>query len=291
MTALVHRPALRGGAGPGRMPRVSPAAMHAAGCVLAFVAVLAGGIHLANTADLSGLAQSRALLAAAQARAADAQRVLASAGQRRDGHRASTRDDRLPHAPEWAALMLELADLAASSGLQGVSIEPQRADGAAPAGRRTVHIAADGGFRALLHMVGGLARFPVLAVPSALRIERGMSVARVDMSVDVFPALPATTAAVAAVANTPVRAAAPDADPFGDAGPAEAARHAARLAGTIRDARTGLALFDDGDGAFTTVAPGEVLGAARVVRVDRAAVTLATADGSQRLVLDDGGRP
>ncbi|NTZ84506.1 pilus assembly protein [Burkholderia metallica] len=288
MTALVHRPALRGGAGPGRMPRVSPAAMHAAGCVLAFVAVLAGGIHLANTADWSGLAHSRALLAAAQARAADAQRVLASAGQRRDGHRASTRDDRLPHAPEWAALMLELADLAASSGLHGVSIEPQRADGAAPDGRRTVHIAADGGFRALLHMVGGLARFPVLAVPSALRIERGVSAARVDMSVDVFPALPATTAAAA---NTPVRAVAPDADPFGEAGPAEAAGRAARLAGTIRDARTGLALFDDGDGAFTTVAPGEVLGAARVVRVDRAAVTLATADGSQRLVLDDGGRP
>ncbi|KVD49165.1 pilus assembly protein [Burkholderia sp. ABCPW 11] len=288
MTALVRWSALRSGAGPGRMPHVSPAAVHAAGCVLAFGAVLAGGIHLANTANWSGLAHSRALLAAAQARAADAQRVLASAGQRRDGHRASTRDDRLPHAPEWVELMLELADLAASSGLQGVSIEPQRADGAAPDGRRTVRIVADGGFRALVHMVGGLARFPVLAVPSALRIERGMSAARVDMSVDVFPALPAATAAAA---DMPVRAAASDADPFGEAGPTEAAGRAARLAGTIRDARTGLALFDDGDGVFTAVAPGEVLGAARVVRVDRAAVTLATADGSQRLVLDDGGRP
>ncbi|OOA72895.1 pilus assembly protein, partial [Burkholderia cenocepacia] len=106
--------------------------------------------------------------------------------------------------------------------------------------------------------------------------------------VDVFPALPATTTADG---NTPVRVAAPDADPFGDARAAEAAGHAARFAGTIRDARAGLALFDDGDGAFTAVAPGDVLGAARVVRIDRAAVTLATADGSQRLVLDDGGRP
>jgi len=287
MTALAHRPALRAGAGPGRMPRVSAAAAHAAGCVLACAAVLAGGIHLANAADWSGLAQSRAVLAAAQARAADAQRVLASAGQRRDGPPASTRDDRSPPPPEWAALMLALADLAASSGLHGVSIEPQRADGAASDGRRTVHIAADGGFRALLQMVGGLARFPVLAVPSALRIERGMSAARVDMSVDVFPALPATAVAEG---NTPVRAAAPGADSFGEAGPAEAAAPA-RLAGTIRDARTGLALLDDGAGAFTVVAPGEVLGAARVVRVDRAAVTLATADGAQRLVLDDGGRP
>ncbi|MBP0716147.1 pilus assembly protein [Burkholderia sola] len=288
MTALAHWPALRAGARAGHMPRVSAAAAHAAGCVLAFAAVLAGGIHLANAADWSGLARSRALLAAAQARAADAQRVLASAEQRRDEHPASTRDDRLPPTPEWAALMLALADLAASSGLHGVSIEPRRADGAAPDDRRTVHIAADGGFHALLHMVGGLARFPVLAVPSALRIERGMSAARVDMSIDVFPALQATTAAAG---NTPVRAAAPDADPFGEGGLAEAAGRAARLAGTIRDARTGLALFDDGDGAFTAVAPGEVLGAARVVRIDRAAVTLATADGSQRLVLDDGGRP
>ncbi|MDN7428372.1 pilus assembly protein [Burkholderia sp. AU16741] len=288
MTTLAHRPALHAGAGVGRVPRVSPAAAHAAGCVLAFAAVLAGGIHLANAADWSGLAHSRALLAAAQARAADAQRVLASAGQRRDGHPASTRDGRLPPTPEWAALMLALADLAASSGLHGVSVEPQRAEGAARDGRRTVHLAADGGFRALLHMVDGLARFPVLAVPSALRIERGMSAARVDISVDVFPALPATTAAEG---NVPVRAAAPDTDPFGDVGPAEAAGRAARLAGTIRDARAGLALFDDGDGAFTAVAPGEVLGAARVVRVERAAVTLATADGPQRLVLDDGGRP
>ncbi len=76
MTALVHRPALRGGAGSGGLPRVSPAAVHAMGCVLAFSAVLAGGIHLANAADWSGLAHSRALLAAAQTRAADAQRVL-----------------------------------------------------------------------------------------------------------------------------------------------------------------------------------------------------------------------
>lgn len=280
MTALVHWPAPLEGAAPGRLSRVSPAAVHAAGCVLAFAAVLAGGIHLVNAADLSGLAHSRALLAAAQARAADAQRMLASAAQRRD--------DRLPPAPEWAALMLELADLAASSGLHGVSIEPQRADGAAPDGRRTVHIAADGGFSALLHLVGGLARLPVLAVPSALRIERGVSAERVDMSIDVFPALPAISAAEG---NTPVRAVAPGADPFGEVGLAEAAGHAARLAGTIRDARAGLALFDDGDGTFTTVAPGEVLGAARVVRVEHAAVMLATVDGSQRLVLDDGGRP
>ncbi|QVN17166.1 pilus assembly protein [Burkholderia pyrrocinia] len=288
MTAIVHRPAPRGEAWLGGMRRVSPEAAHATGCVLAFAIVLAGGIHLANAADWSGLAHSRTLLAAAQVREADAQRVLAAAGQRRDARPAPARDDRLSPVPEWAALMLELADLAASSGLRGVSIEPQHADGAAPNGRRTVRIVADGGFRALLHMVGGLAGFPVLAVPSALRVERGLQVARVEMSVDVFPALPAATGVDGTVA---VPAAQLIDDPFGAAGPSTADGQAARLAGTIRDARAGLALFDDGDGTFTTVAPGEALGAARVVRVEPAAVTLATVDGAHRLALDDGGRP
>lgn len=288
MTAIVHRPAPRGEAWLGGMRRVSPEAVHAAGCVLAFAAVLAGGIHLANAADWSGLAHSRTLLAAAQVREADARRVLAAAGQRRDARPAPAHDGRVLPAPEWAALKLELADLAASSGLRGVSIEPQHADGAAPNGRRTVRIVADGDFRALLHMVGGLAGFPVLAVPSALRVERGLHAARVEMSVDVFPGLPAATVAGGRV---PVSAAEFDDDPFGAAGSSAAEGQAARLAGTIRDARAGLALFDGGDGMFTAVAPGEALGAARVVRVEPAAVTLATADGAHRIVLDDGGRP
>ncbi|MBN3832104.1 pilus assembly protein [Burkholderia sp. Ac-20344] len=270
------------------MPRVSPAAAHIAGCVLAFAAVLAGGIHLANAADWSGLAHSRALLAAAQMREADAQHVLAAAARQHDGRPAEAHGDHLSRAPEWAALMLELADRAASSGLRGVSIERLRADGAAPDGRRTVRIVADGGFRALLQMVGGLARFPVLAVPSVLRVERGKEAARVEMSVDVFPGLPAVTSTGGA---KPVLVDAPAADPFGEAGSSEAEGAAARLAGTIRDGRAGLALFDDGDGAFTAVVPGEALGAARVVRIDPVAVTLATADGAYRVTLDDGRRP
>ncbi|MBJ9592836.1 pilus assembly protein [Burkholderia seminalis] len=284
MTAITHWPAPRGDAWPSGMRRVSPGALHAAGCVLTFVAVLAGGIHLANAADWSGLAQSRALLAAAQGRVVDAQRVLGAAEHRHETRLPPAHGDRASGAPEWAALMLELADLAASSGLHGVSIEPQPTDGAARDGRRTVRIVADGGFRALSTMVGGLARFPVLAVPSALRVERGMQSTRVDMSVDVYPALPTASSARGTM---PLQAAALDADPFGG----EADGRAVRLAGTIRDARAGLALFDDGDGVFTAVAPGEALGAVRVVRVEPAAVMLATADGAHRVVLDDGGRP
>ncbi|VWB66420.1 type IV pilus biogenesis protein PilP [Burkholderia lata] len=288
MTAHVHRLAPRDGRWLGGIRRVPPAAAHIAGCGLAFTAVLAGGIHLANAADWSGLAHSRAMLAAAQMREADARRVLAAAVRQRDVHPAAAHGGRLSRAPEWAALMLELADRAASSGLRGVSIEPLRTDGAAQDGRHTVRIVAEGGFRALLQMVGGLARFPVLAVPTALRVERGREAARVEMSVDVFPELPAATSAGG---ETPVLADTPGADPFGEAGLSEAEGAAARLAGTIRDGRAGLALFDDGGGAFTAVVPGEALGSARVVRVDPVAVTLATADGAYRVTLDDGRRP
>ncbi len=109
-----------------------------------------------------------------------------------------------------------------------------------------------------------------------------------EMSVDVFPGLPAPTSTGG---DASVLADVPGADPFGEGGSSEAEGAAVRLAGTIRDGRTGLALFDDGDGAFTAVVPGDTLGAARVVRVDPVAVTLATADGAYRVTLDDGRQP
>ncbi|UEP35077.1 pilus assembly protein [Burkholderia ambifaria] len=290
MTAIVHR-SVPGVAGAlGRVTRVSPATAHAVGCVAAFVSVLLGGIHLLDAGDWSGLARSRALLATAQARAADTQRALAAA-QRHDPAPGSAagRNISSTRAPAWPALMLELADLAGASGLRIVSIEPQRADDAAPDGRRTVRIVADGGFPALLRLMGGLAGLPALVVPSVLHIERKPPTARVDMTIDVFPALPGARLPDGAA---PMLAGASGDDPFGGAGSLMVDDDAVpRLAGTIRDARAGLALFDAGDGAFATVARGEALGAARVMRVDADAVTLATADGARRFVMDDGGRP
>ena len=290
MTAIVQRSMPGGADWLGRMRRVRPGTAHVVGCVLACAAVMAGGVHFSATADWSGLAHSRALLAAAQMRAADAQRVLAAAAQSGETRPAAGRNAHVAGTPAWPVLMLELADLAGASGLRVVSIEPRRADGTVPDGRRAVRIVADGGFPALLRMVGGLAGFSALAVPSVLHIERKPPGLRMDMSVDVFPALTGGGAGdeVARV----VAAGEPGDDPFGGAGqPTGADDQAPRLAGTIRDERAGLALFDAGDGAFVALAPGEALGASRVVRVDAGAVMLATADGARRLVVGDGGRP
>lgn len=287
MTAIVHQSMPDGAEWLGRVTRMSPVAVHAVGCALAFAFVMGVGVYLMNAVDGSGLARSHALLATAQIRAADAQRLLAAAAPRRDMGPAAGRDASSPPAPAWPALMLELADVVRGSGLRVVSIEPRRTDDAAPDGRRTVRIVAEGGFPALLRLMGGLASFPVLAVPSGLHIERKPPASRVDMTIDVFPALSGARAPHGAEA---VLAGARSGDPFGGAGsPTMADDMTPRLAGTIRDGRTGLALFDAGDGAFATVAPGEAFGVSRVVSVDAGAVTVATTGGARRLVVDDGG--
>ncbi|OJB48236.1 pilus assembly protein [Burkholderia ubonensis] len=287
MTALAYRFGSGEGGRNGATRRALPVASHVAGCVLAFGMVLAGGVHLSAAADWSGLARSRASLEAARARAAEAERALAQAAMHRAAP-AKTDDGRgEPAAPGWPALMLELAELAASSGLRVVSFEPQPEPGARQDVRRTVRIVADGGFPALRRMVGALATLPVLVVPTAINAERAGRAARVGLSLDVFPAMPGGRAAYG---DRPIAVASQDADPFGIGDePGTGDTLPSRLAGVMRDARTGLALFDDGAGAITAVAAGEAVGAMRVVRVEADAVTLATRSGPRRMGLDDEG--
>ncbi|KVD40434.1 hypothetical protein [Burkholderia ubonensis] len=287
MTALAYRFGSGEGGRNGATRRALPVASHVAGCLLAFGVVLAGGVHLSAAADWSGLAHSRASLDAARVRAAEAERALAQAAMHRAAP-AKTDDGRgEPAAPGWPALMLELAELAASSGLRVVSFEPQPEPGARQDVRRTVRIVADGGFPALRRMVGALATLPVLVVPTAISAERAGRAARVGLSLDVFPAMPGGRAAYG---DRPIAVASQDADPFGIGDePGTGDTLPSRLAGVMRDARTGLALFDDGAGAITAVAAGEAVGAMRVVRVEADAVTLATRSGPRRMGLDDEG--
>ncbi|KVO34639.1 hypothetical protein [Burkholderia ubonensis] len=290
MTALAYRFGSGDGGRNGATRRALPVASHVAGCLLAFGMVLAGGVHLSAAADWSGLARSRASLDAARARAAEAERALAQAAMHRAAP-ARTDDGRgEPAAPGWPALMLELAELAASSGLRVVSFEPQPEPGARRDVRRTVRIVADGGFPALRRMVGALATLPVLVVPTAIsaeRAERAGRAARVGLSLDVFPAMPGGRTAYG---DRPIAVASQDADPFGIGDePGMGDTLPSRLAGVMRDARTGLALFDDGAGAITAVVAGEAVGAMRVVRVEADAVTLATRNGPRRMGLDDEG--
>ncbi|MGU7783947.1 pilus assembly protein [Burkholderia sp. PU8-34] len=289
MTSIAHRSGFGGARWAGVVSRVQPAVLHAAGCVLAFGAVLAGGIHLADAADWSGLARSRASLDATNMRAAAADRVLAEAERRRDAHTSpGGGSDSEPTVPGRAALMLELAELVASSGLRIVSFEPGPlpAQHAKPDARSTVRVIADGSFSALRRLVDSLAALPVLAVPSTIHVERNKRderVARVELALDLFPGLPG---AALAWGDAPAGEQATEADPFASADGPESGRAApSRLAGVMRDTRAGLALFDDGAGEITAAAAGEAVGAMRVTRIDAEAVTLATANGSRRMEL------
>ncbi|MGU7774057.1 pilus assembly protein [Burkholderia sp. MR1-5-21] len=291
MTAIAHRSGFGGTRWNGVVSRVQPAALHAAGCVLAFGAVLAGGIHLADAADWSGLARSRASLDAATARAAAADRVLAAAHRRRDAQAAPDGGDSEPAVPGQASLMLELAELVASSGLRIVSFEPGPlpAQRAKPDARRTVRVVADGGFPALRRLVDRLAALPVLVVPSAIHVERdkrdkrGERAARVALALDLFPGLPG---AALAQRDAPAGPGPTEADPFASADDPESGGAApSRLAGVMRDVRAGLALFDDGAGGITAAVAGDAVGTMRVTRIDAEAVTLATANGPRRMAL------
>ncbi|TCW76778.1 pilus assembly protein [Burkholderia sp. SRS-46] len=264
-----------------------PAVIHVAGCALAFGAVLAGGIHLADSADWGGLARSRASLEAAIARAAAAERVLAEASRHREAHAETGDGSGESPAPGWPAVLLELAELAASSGLHVVALEPQAGQDAKPEAPRTVRIDANGGFAALRRMIDGLATLPVLVVPAAMRVERDSQAARVALSLDVFPALRGSEAVSG---DGRIDEGSAHADPFDvPTTPGTGSGLPSRLAGVMRDARAGLALFDDGMGAITAVAAGEAVGAMRVTRVEPDAVTLATASGPRRMALEDGG--
>jgi Tfp pilus assembly protein PilO len=291
MTAAMMGPAWPGGVWQSGAARARWLACgQVAGCVLAFGAVLAAGIYLADRADWSGLAYSQAALEEISARAVAAERVIRDAARQALPSAEPEFVEDHGRAPGWASLMLRLAELAAASGLQLQSLEPQDSQGEQADARRTVRVVAHGGYPALLRLVGGLAALPALVVPAAVRIEGGRpgdaAAPRIEMSLDVFGALPGGDAAF--VGGEIVAAA--EGDPFVGAGGREADRAApARLAGVIRDARAGLALFDDGAGGIATVAAGEPVGAARVVRVEPDGVALATADGPRRIGVGEGG--
>ncbi len=290
MTAATMAPAWPGGVWQSGAARARWLACgQVAGCVLAFGVVLAGGIHLADRADWSGLAYSRAALEEVSARVVAAERAIQEAARLAPPPAEPEFAEDHGHAPGWASLMLRLAELAAASGLQLQSLEPQDSQGEQAVPRRTVRIVAHGGYPALLRFVGGFAALPALVVPAAVRIDSGRrggaAAPRVEMSLDVLGALPGGDETL--VGGEIVAAA--EGDPF-DGADGREADHAvpARLAGVIRDARAGLALFDDGAGGIATVAAGEQVGSTRVVRVEPDGVALATADGPRRIGVGEG---
>ncbi|KGR99565.1 hypothetical protein X946_4093 [Burkholderia sp. ABCPW 111] len=252
-----------------------------AGAALA-CGVLAWGVYVGRDADWGGVERSRTALEAVASREARARRLLAEPSAR---PASPARAGRLPGERQTPAdFALRLAGHADASGLRVRKLErlegarAGEGEGRDDSGVYAFAISAEGDFGALCRFLSGLAALPALAVPVASSVKRDGGATMLDATLDVWPALPGGGDERPADARE-----APLADPFA-AMPmlaAEDAADAARLVGVMRDRRSGLALFERGDAAWS-VAPGQLIGGGRLARLRADGVTLATHGGGRR---------
>ncbi|RDU95546.1 hypothetical protein [Trinickia dinghuensis] len=195
-----------------------------------------------------------------------------------------------PAGGDWRAV----ADLASRAGVTLRSLAPASA-AAASRVRGRVHAAralrVDGqaDFSGLYAFLSGLSTLPMLVVPQAVDIQRDKGTLVFGATLDVFDLPPAQ--AEPAI-HAPAQAGGDIADPFGGGG-AQSQLDAAvgRLVGVVHDSRRALALFEAASGPRSVVAaPGQMLGADRLVGIDAAGVTLVSRAGTRRVPLSEGGR-
>lgn len=254
----------------------------AAGAALAG-GVFACGVHAGRDADWGGVERSRVALEAVASREARARRLLAVPPASSAGHGRSLDERQTP-----ADLALRIAGHADASGLrmrklerlEGERADDRRDDG----GVYAFAMSAEGDFGALSRFLSGLAALPALIVPIATSVKRDGRATVLDARLDVWPALPAGGGQRPADVRE-----APVADPFSTIPmlAVDDAADAARLVGVLRDRRSGLALFERGDDAWS-VAPGQMIGGDRLARIEAGGVTLATHDGGRRVMTVGG---
>jgi hypothetical protein len=253
--------------------------------------------YVAWRGDWSGVQRSRAELARATARTAAIQAVPVPT------RIAATR------APvPLADLLMQLTRMVEESGLRLRTLErvPAEKISGATAGSHgesaaALHfrLIAMGDFFAMRRWLSGLPRLPALVAPSVLEVRREAGGNVLEADLQLFADLPGTaddervskTAAesVEAVDAIPVHPSMPI-DPFGPfaaVSVAEAETEAVagnwQLAGLLRDARHGLALFEQ-SGETRVLARGHALDAASLKSVEARGVLLTLPGGSMRRI-------
>lgn len=195
----------------------------------------------------------------------------------------------------------ELAALAARSGVTLRSLEPASAadsahlrhDGPKP---RAVRIAGRSDFAGFYGFLHGLPTLPTLVVPEIVSVKRESGALGFAATLLVFEGVAAQQALPAAVKSMGGPAggdtARSPADPFRvDLVARRPDASASRLVGLVRDASRSLAVFEGASGAHATlVAPGQAIGAERVVRIDLGGVLLASRTGERRIALREDER-
>ncbi len=256
--------------------------------LVAFAAFVLG-VQGIRSADLDGFDASRATLAEAQHRLADARHAMTQLPTLRNEARERAQRAR-PAVWTSADDVRALSALADDSGLALVSLEPGAESGAATDTMRPVQLAARGDFAEVLQFIDGLTTLPVLVVPFDVEIRRDGNVLSMNATLQVFSRL-------SPVANALSHADADDDpeivfyDPFSQrATSVDASADASlRLVGLLRDRVHALALVETDDGPIAAE-PGQQVGDARVTRIDADGLTLATSLGAKQLTFAEDAR-
>lgn len=198
-------------------------------------------------------------------------------------------------------IVADLAALAARTGVTLRALEPASvADSVHPRNSsrkpRALRIAGKTQFAGFYAFVQGLSTLSAQVVPEAVSVKPESGALVFAATLHVFEGISARRAQPAAVkaavgpaggesGRSPV-------DPFRvDVAARQADASASRLVGLVRDASRSLAVFEGASGAHATlVAPGQALGAERVVRIDAGGVLLASRTGERRIALQEGER-
>jgi hypothetical protein len=264
----------------------------------AFVLVTAGWRALWDRSSAASVASIEALerrLVESRAKLARLPEMRAAASKQAEAARA----DRTMGGDRRA--VADLAALAARTGVTLRALEPASAvdsahprhDGPKP---RALRIAGRGDFAGFYGFLQGLPTLPALVVPEMVSVKRESGALAFAATLHVFEGVAAPQAPPAAVKATAGSAGDESerslADPFRvDMAARRPDASASRLVGLVRDASRSLAVFEGASGARATlVAPGQAIGAERVVRIDLGGVLLASRAGERRIVLQEGER-
>lgn len=279
-------------------------ARHAGLSRCAVLAVAAAAVFLAsyvmsNERDWSGVTRARAMHEAAQAKRAEAERLIERQPRAAEAEPDTATGLRLATLAEpgdeagSAASQDPLWQLALAAHEQGLHIRhlapaPGGVQGARDETEPRYDIAGDGRIGAIAGWVRSLAALPLAVAPVRLDIERQAAGATFSARLAVSPGA-AAQGQGALMLPDPFDVLTVGVSTEADFGGREAAA-SPRLAGIVGNARRALAVFDADSGPWCA-APGERVGGERIARIDGGSVWFGSGDGREhRVVLAGEGR-